>query len=391
MNHAVDGSFSYDNDQPTKNHQEAKINARLQDNGGTFLSVPQASVTFDQPKYKVEFGRFPLDWAPLDDIWGTGIINNRQNFNLIHPDVEGLFGVNFKLHVLGSFIIEGFGSFLYLPELNPAITEKNKKLSTKSQWAELPPTATYIENGGTKFPINYTLNKPNLDDFIFKPSYGLGFGLESEHWIGKGYYLRKPENTFRVQATVSTNSALSAIDAQIYPELYNENIFTGHLGYRHDHHHFDFMLMTVVPESTPQSSTLVRRYLTIETRKEREEYMMAGFSRNKQEFNWGVYYLHLYSGSPEGNGTLGNKPRWSRAVKAFLDVELVQGARFYIDTTYDVARNDTVLDSKVSYLFVDSGILAAAGIQAISAPKDNSYWASFRANDTFYFQLGHVF
>ena len=391
VNHVIDADVSWDNLKKKKNHQKFKASARMNDKGATMISIEEASLNYKlQDGGRARFGRYAIDWAPLDDIWGTGIINNRKNFDLVDHGNEGVIGLNAKFKLGKNWAIEGFGSYLYVPELNPMIEEEDGKLTSKSEWAELPPAYANLGQGGTVAPINYTLNKPKLADIVFKPSYGISGGLDSKHWIAKGFYMHKPENTFRVSATVSTNASAGVIDAQIYPELYNENIFGGQMSYRNKSFQVDTMILTVRPESTPQSSALVRRYLTIETRRQKEDYFMTGFTRKKKVFSWGVYYLHLFSGAPAGDDTLGNKPKWSRSIKTKFSLEILKDARWKFDMTHDVEKEDTVLSTGVEYDLA-RGFKSELGIRAISAPNDGTYWAPFRGNDAVYVKLGHVF
>ena len=83
------------------------------------------------------FGRRLLDWNENETFWMLGQVNGVSNINLLEPDREELFGINYS-HEIGKFKVEGFLSYFYVPNLNPALDVVNGRVINYGTWGRTP-------------------------------------------------------------------------------------------------------------------------------------------------------------------------------------------------------------------------------------------------------------
>ncbi len=368
-------------------HTASKLSLRHTDAGEFQVSVMEAYAKYKYPYLDVQLGRFVVPWAPLDEKWGMGYLNNRKNFTFYDPGQEGLIGAKLKLKNKIGLKFETFGSFLYIPELNPSSTVENGEVKSKNIWTQAPPK--YADINGTLTPISYYLDKPDLADIIMRGSFGQMVGLEKEFFEANFFYFLKPENSIRPagDARLTTDGK---IIANIKAKLYYEEVYGGSLTLKPKNTNVYFSVLRVDPKNMPANDPLYVQYVKIETKLEARDYVGAGIDYELDNLKVGANWIALVSQPEKSNDLIGNKSRFREAIDLFLTWKITDRLKNTFDIKKDFIKNDTIIMEDLSYA-IGKGFEVGGGVNLIDSPNNSSYWAKFRDNDQIYASLGYHF
>lgn len=361
------------------------VSARLTDAGEFMFSVPEANVNKTWNFFEVHAGRFILPWAPMDRAWSLGYVNNRKNFNFYTPGEEGLIGAMAGVDFSFGLKLQTFGSFLYLPELNPSQQVKDGQTSSKNIWAS--PTPKYAEINGVKTPIRYYLNKPDISSIIFRPTFGQLVGYNYSYFDVNSYYLIKPENSIRAAGDARLTTG-GEIIANINAKLYYEEVYGTNFSIKHDGYKAYASWMRVDPKNSPANDPLFVQYIKIESQLEARTYSGFGASKQGDRFNTGFNWIAMLTKPKGSDDILANKSRFREALEVFLTLDITDKLKNNFDIKWDVMKGDKIIMEEIAYEF-GRGLVVSTGVNLIDSPTDSSYWSKFRDNDAVYANMAY--
>lgn len=388
-------NFNYVNKSYTD--EEAKralrLEAEVNDQDLLMFSVKEAYSTFGSNKTKLTLGRKILKWSPVDANWGFGKVNNRQNFNGFEPGQEGLTGIMLKQR-WGSFSVEAFASYLYVPEMNPSldINKSEQTITSRSAWAKAP-NRTY-DDGGNEIPIYYDVNYPEINEVVFRYSVGLSMNQDITKELSANiFWVKKPENTLSTTVDARLETPIpQRIVAEITPVVYYHDVAGGNLQYEFNKRFKIYAsYLGIYPEEFPDGSQEDFDYTGIEEEKIQEQYAGGGLVYGDYKTQIGLHYVARVSRFILGDNPLATAPRWNQAVNFNISIRPFKKLQTSMDVKYDMLSFDRLAMLSANYHF-SKKLFLGGGIQMIGAPRNaGTYWGAFRNNDSLYTNLKYIF
>lgn len=373
-----------------------KFASRINDLSYSMFSLEEANLQYYMGKSDLAVGRYILEWNKLDPLWGFGFINNRRNFDGFEPGQEGLTGVTLNYRNANGFNTSVFGSFIYIPEMNPGlqIDKEEGTITSKSPWAKAPEPSTQME--GETIPIYYDVEYPEIADVVFRYSVGFRAGWTNDEFSIDGFYMRKPENTVSTSANIAL--ALKAEDekdkviVEVFPQFYYHDVVGGNISYDWDNNITVYgSALAVTPNEYPDGDRFVYQETGIEPEKKRQEYLGFGGKYQGNKFGVGANYVARVSEFNIVEDLLVEEPRWNQAVNINLNWKIKNKIINNFDVKYDMITEDRLLMVKTGYL-VSKNLLMSVGVNMIGTSDDEeSYWSDFKNNDAVYSSLKYVF
>ncbi len=369
-----------------------ETNLQYEDNNLFLFSLKKLSAKHLSEKLDIEYGKFPLNWSSLDSDLGIGKINNRENFDFFHPRVEGLAGINLTYKLNPHFSFDVFGSFLYIPELNPPlnIDKKNRSIDSKSPWASAPDSTATV--GSATFDLLYDTEIPEIMDIILKVSYGLNLSYKINNFSANAFYVRKPENKLTNKASVELPAAGSGLKAvvSIAPLEFQHSVFGGELGYKFKENFkaFTRFISSKVDYKPADdfdiASNNVGVGITVE--KNDESYLDFGIHSEFSKIKGTLGYLIRVSDFQKTT-ILTGIPRWENTLHFDLDYQFHDKFSVHANLKYDFSNKD-----RVYYMGIDwkakSYLTTSLGAQIIGSPSNgDGFWANYRQNDSIFAEV----
>lgn len=379
--------FNYHDRKNKSFRKDLEFASRLTDSDEFIYSVREAKLSKDFGySSTVNVGRIVLDWSEIDVIWGYGSINNRQNFTFYEPGQEGLIGVGYSFENDG-FKFTAFGSYIYVPELNPGIAIEDGKAVGKSPWASVPPSTQAVE--GKEIDVYYSLNMPEYTEVMYRHTLGLNLEYQSTNAELKAFAIRKPENTPRIVARGNLiSSHLSAtgkthIEAVITPEFVHENIVGGTIAAKYDDYKFYVSSLNIYPDQL-----IIEDNPTFVDERTDRNYVGVGIVKANSSVHLGANYVQLIN--PVEKDKSEDSSKFMRALDFNLSALLYKRFRLGFDFKYDLEARDQIIQHETSFR-IEKNITLAAGFKLIAAPDDASFWAEFRNRDMAYTSLSYFY
>lgn len=375
-------------------------------------SVGEAYYFFSYYDLDFSVGRKILDWNPNEKFWGNNYLNSRRNFTLLDTKREGLLGLHHTSKIGGRFEYDIFFSYFHIPTLNPSVKIENKKVISDSEWVNLPPERTTII--GEERPIAYYLNRPKERDTILKKSLGgrLSYAWEAgnENRPGKFslYGIYKPENSLRINGEafyVPTQREFSVVANPIV----NHHILLGFNATQNVKHFggtwtlssgvelvdpnakigkdFDAIDPAGMEEANRQYDS---DFFVLKPNYERESYWQGRLTRSDERATYSLQYFKLLSRPLLQDDFYSPANRWVNALGVEVKANLDQKFDLGLDLKYDFDRKDTLVVLEAGYM-VNQDFLVGLGFEMLASPDENSFWAPYRANDSLFVRLGHLF
>lgn len=371
----------------------------FQDNNAVNYSLQESYLHYDGYSYKLDIGRKILNWNQNEKYWSLGYLNANQAFTLLSTEEEGVTGVIFTKG-MGDFGFDIFCSYLFIPQLNPAINIKNGDVQSKSDWVRLPPQKTVIN--GVEIPIHYQISNYNVSKIIFQKALGGNIHYKWNNGEASAFAIYKPENRLRVNATAYyDNIALNKVVVEANPTVnhhayYGLQIFQtlgdlqvlGGVSYVDPNARFgkDIPIYNSEPRKTFTSD-----FFTINPRYDREAYMHGSANLDRKFYILSLNYIHLLSKSIRGSDDFfSDTVRWKRALGGSITLRYNDSLKFIFDLKYDFSRFDNIMSSSAIYNYKKIFYLSLA-LEVLKAPQNTSYWSYYRTNDTLYSSLGFSF
>ena len=373
------------------------------------FSVPEAYIQFNKEKSISTFGRRLINWDEQERFWLLGKMNGLQGFKLLEEKEEGIVGYHFDYRLNSNLKISVVFSYLHVPVLNPGIdVDSDGKITSTSEWYRRPPTETFI--AGQKKEIYYEINEPDISDVILKKTIGANI---TYNWMRGGEYagelsfyaIYKPENNLRINADASFDTSLNKVRVVADPVVNHHLVFGPQLKQKFEH--FDFV--TGIQYSDPNAKlgedfnaidpvklnengkNFESEFFTIEPNYDREIYYYGTINYQNKNFTAKLSTIHNLTNIARGNDDFfSDTVKWRHALGAQFTYEFFNSVSFLFDMKHDITRGDNILRMEAYYYFAkDFGL--KLGTELLLAPKDNSYWSAYRANDTAYLDIGYHF
>jgi len=371
----------------------------FQDNNAVNYSIQEGYVRYKGDSYQLFVGRKILDWNINEKYWSLGYLNGNQAFTLLSTEEEGVTGILLKKETT-NWEFDFLLSYLFIPSLNPEIDFKNGEVQSKSDWVRLPPKKTVVS--GLEVPILY--NKPSykISKIIFNKSLG---GNIRYKWSPQGgisaFAVYKPENRLRVNAGAVYDNTLGKVVVDPDPTI-NHHAYYGIQVYQA----FGDVkarggLSYVDPNAklgrdfpvdiTNARKTFKSDYFTINPRYEKEAYSHFSTNLDRTYYALSLNYIHLITKSTRGNDDFfSDSVKWKRAVGGSVLLKFTESFNMLLDMKYDIERFDNILNGEIRYNY-NNKMIFAVGLEILKAPKADSYWSYYRANDMLYTSIGLFF
>jgi hypothetical protein len=381
-----------------------KANLRYYRVDGNFnYSLPEAHWNYRDRVNELTIGRKIVDWNPGEAYWGLNNgLNGRQGFTLLGQEQEGLTGVHFDRR-FGRVGTRFFMSYLHIPSLNPSTDIRGGEIITRSEWVRRPPERTSFR--GVELDIFYELDRPSIDDVIFKKSLGAAIDYTWDNGHILFFSIYKPENNLRANAFVEgilTEENRVIIKAE---PIVNHHVMIG----GHVLHRFDQTTVMVGFDITDPNASLGADFdvldpvelreanrifetddFVIEPSYERESYARTSVTHEWPGLRLGLSYIRLMSKNFRGDDFFTDTVKWKSAAGLYGDYSFADGFLVAFDYKYDFSRKDEVLKAEASYTW-PIGLSFLVGGELLKAPNTDSYWTVYRANDTAYARLSYQF
>jgi len=389
---------SFNSDNVYKGFQ---FSARVNDQEQMMYSIQEAMVEWRYTDSRLAMGRSTLDWSHADKIWGLGKINNRVNFDYFEPGQEGLVGFFYDKQFKNGFNISAFGSFVYVPEMNPAMqVNDDGTIDCKNPWCTQPNRTAPIE--GKDIPIYYNVNYPEISEAVLRQSIGLKLGqrlkvIESKNFnmnlTANAYYIRKPENNVSIAAEIKYETDNNRIFVDATPQFYYHDVKGGNieLEIKEWNTKLYASAISTVPEKSPDGDIPYIEYTPIKPRKLQEDYLSGGVIYDNGSFKSHIGYIARVSEYDRENDILAQYPRWNQAGHIALDFNLTRKIGVSLDYKYDMLTEDRLTMFNTSYRF-GPNVIAAVGVNIIGTnPDEESFWSQYENNDSVYSSFKYTF
>lgn len=394
-------------DSNTKKNFELK--SRMNNEEQLMYSIREANVEWNYSDSQIVLGRKNLNWSKADAAWGLGKVNNRVNFDFLEPGQEGLTGITYRKTVMKNFDVSVFGSFVYIPELNPGmkIDKDNGTIECQNPWCSAFDSSAPIE--GKDIPIFYNVNYPKIEEIVNRQSFGINFdykrNLDIEALSEKSgdilaknndivarlnaFFMRKPENTLSVSAEIKYKVDEQLIYVDATPEVYYHDVSGGNISI--DLAKYDLSLtgsyISISPNVYPDGGQKYIEYTGIKPNKKKEEYLSSGITFDNGTLKIVSGYIARVSEFDTENSLLVEYPRWNQAINLAASAKLTRKLQLEFDYKFDMLTEDRITMFNSSYM-LGPNIIAGLGFNIIGTAKGkDSFWSNFENNDSLFSSL----
>jgi len=368
------------------------LRSRVNNEEQLMFSIPEAYLKYEFGDSKLVFGRQNLDWSTIDQNWGFGKLNNRINFDYFQPGQEGLTGILYGTK-LGNWKVEMFGSFVYVPEMNPGqkYDKESGSVTCQNMWCK--PLSETAPVGDNDVPIYYNVNMPEIADVVFRYSIGARLAYQIGMVEIEGFAMRKPENTPSITAEIQYQTDDNRIFVDATPQFYYHDVKGGNIKVKPTD---NFTIygggLSIVPNSFPDGDEPYIEYTGIKPEKINEDYLGGGAFYANDNYTAGIHYIARVSEYDiESDDLLVDYPRWNQAYHINFSTRLSRKLSMGLDYKYDMITEDRLTMFKASYAWREN-ITTSLGANVIGTNEDNnSYWSDFSNNDSVYASMKYKF
>lgn len=145
-------------------------------------------VPFEIGETHAQVGRVLKPWSWADSYWEQGVWQPRFMDDKLLTEAAGLTGL-FLEKDWGSSEGMFWASPVNIPEMGPHYSIEEGQFTAASPWFNTPPE--YVNISGVTTRVEYSVNEPQLENFIFRP--GAGVNLKTTNpWFANMSYAYKP-------------------------------------------------------------------------------------------------------------------------------------------------------------------------------------------------------
>ena len=377
--------FSYETAPPVKEldtYLNADLRFYFQDNNSLNYSLQEAYAQYKSDTYTITAGRKILDWSLNEKYWSLGYLNALQSFTLLSTEEEGIAGILFNKRV-GNFDFDILASYLFIPQINPAIDFKNGEVRSRSEWVRLPPKKTIVN--GLEVPINYSIADYQIEKIIFNKSLGGNIRYSWNNGRASAFAIYKPENKVRVNASAYyDNLGTGKVNVTAEPTInhhayYGIQLFhafgdikaRGGMSYVDPNAKLgkDFLI-----DISNARKTFKSEYFNINPRYDKEAYAHMSLNYDKhRKYKLTLNYIHLISSNIRGNDDFfSDTVKWKSTIGSGIQYFFNDSFDASVDLKYDLIRKDNIVKGEVKYNY-QKQISLALGLEILKAPDASSY------------------
>lgn len=396
----------------TYNLKRSNISARFHgdarfylNNNDMSLSLGEAFISYKgENKSTYTLGRKKLLWHPNEVFWQLDHFQNNRGFRLMDSKQEGLSGFHYSTRD-GSIKTEIFLSYFYIPSLNPTVRIEGGNVVSNSDWYKRPPEKTIIS--GQEVGIFYNLDTPEYRDVVVQKSLGLrmsaDWGKGESYGQISGFSIYKPERRLRINAEAFYDPSLDRVVVNASPVVNHHVMFGGELRQRLGNTQTTLGVITIDPNarlgkdfdslslSIENNRTLESDFFKVEPQYNRETYAHYSTVFNYDNLKLSLNYLHYFSEHTKGSDDFYSETvRWKRAAGIGSAYQVNDWLQATLSMRYDFERKDNLLNAQAIFTPYKQSVITI-GSELIKSPQTNSYWSAYRANDTFYLNIGYIF
>lgn len=385
-------SFQYKKDNESKSTYSVYAHAHgryYPGNEGKQFSVPELYISRTRGGTSWTAGRRILDWTPHEKFWGIGELNGLKGFNLMDDDQEGLMGIHFDKK-WKNWQLSLLASYVHIPQVNPTFTIDNGEVSGANEWTNPPPK--FVRFSGQNIPVYYTLQDPRISDIVLNESIGARLKYRWNKGSVSAYGIYKPENQVRINATgyyeqdeVEQASVLAKPFAN-HHVMYGVNAeqrfgdFTGRVSWD-----------TVNPIKGTDPTFVNWEAFRIEPVYSIDSYVTASATWDKNRYvGLSANFLELVRGDANNTNVFAKKPKWVRAIGIGAWWKATGKLTFSTNYRQDLVLSDILTRFEGRYKFTKH-VALGIGADFLKAPKKQSFWSPYRANDTVFSSLDYIF
>lgn len=372
----------------------------FQENNSFNYSLQEAYAVYKGDDWNLTVGRKILDWNTNEKYWSLGYLNALQSFTLLSTEEEGTTGVIFNKSI-GPFEFDVLASYLFIPQINPAIDFKHGEVHSRSEWVRLPPRKTVLT--GLEVPISYQVDDYQISKIIFNKSLGGNIRYKWNNGGVSAFAIYKPENKLRINASayydnlITGKVIVTAAPTVSHHAYYGFQVYQsfgdikarGGVSYVDPNARLgkDFIFDIQNARKTFKSD-----YFNINPRYDKEAYAHVSLNYDKQKsYKLTLNYIHLLSDNIRGSDDFfSDTVKWKSTFGGGFQYFFNDSFDIAFDLKYDVIRKDNIVKGEIKYNF-DQEVFIALGLEVLKAPDNNSYWSYYRTNDTLYSTIGFVF
>lgn len=190
-------------------------------------------------------GRRLQNWSNIDQLWNFGVIQPQFTWNRLNPQSQGLTGI-FWDQKMASFSYTVFASPIFIPDQGASFEIKDGQFQSGNPFFRAPPQNVKFQ--GQLLPIDYNINRPEIDKII---SQTMG-GLQLRYGDEKGFYARaagiyKPSNQLALGYTGVLVTTRVRVD--VTPKSYYETDYSVDTGYRDDWGYVQLSALSTNPKN----------------------------------------------------------------------------------------------------------------------------------------------
>ncbi len=369
------------------------------------VSLPEGYIQYSRANTNIKMGRQLLDWSPYEKFWGLRDLNGRQGFSLLEYQQEGLVGLNIS-HRVNNFVdISIFGSSIYIPTVNPSYEFNNGEMSSRAEWVKLPPEMMYIHTKDV--PIYYNVERPSLRNIILEKSLGAKLTLSWNrgrvyHGDITGFTLYKPENLLRNHAEGRLSKDLGRVIVTAHPKPSYHLLYGVYLNQKLPASFYvgggvfgvdpngdlkaDLLIIDPITIERNRHHDFDAEYFKIEQDYERKNHIIFQAGVDRRIFDISFNYIHSITREKNAGDFFGDPVKWKQAMGVLFTYNFSDKFSGLFDFKYDLRIKDTILKMEGLYTFRHR-MSFGFGAELLKAPNENSYWSSYRSNDTIYTKL----
>ncbi len=349
-------------------------------------------------------GRQKLDWHPNESFWQLDHFQNTRGFRLMDMKNEGLTGFHYQTRD-GALTTEIFLSYFYIPGLNPSVKVENGNVVSNTDWYKRPPERTIVAN--QEVDIFYDVNMPEYRNIIVQKSLGMRMGLDWSHKETAGEFnlfsIYKPERRLRINAEAYYEPSIDSVLVNATPVVNHHVMFGGEIRQRYNQFELIAGAITVDPNARlgadfdslsleiENNRTTPSEYFSVEPIYNRESYAHGSLSYKNDFSLITLNYLRYFSEHIKGsNDFYSETVKWKNAVGLGGSHQFSDWLQGTVSLRYDIERGDNLLNAQAIFLPWRQSTVTL-GTELIRSPEVSSYWSAYRANDTFYLNIGYIF
>jgi len=176
----------------------------------------------------IHVGRRKQLWSDVDERWNLGFFQPEFRANPLAPETQGQTGIFYENNK-GDWKFTFYGSPVFIPDQGPNFEIKDGQFVASNPYFAPPPQNIYFQS--VLLPIDYNIQKPEIADIVFQPSYG----LQIHYGEKTGFYsllssMYKPAH----QLAYGWKGVLvtDRVRVDVKPKTYYEKIYNWDIGYK---------------------------------------------------------------------------------------------------------------------------------------------------------------